>query len=143
MKPTITVDFDDTLFVKSFPTIALDRLAFFKTMVSSGIFRVVIVTARTKNITDITEFCQKNGIPIDGIIHSAGDKLAIIKELRSIAHFDDSEKICQLLAENGINTFYMGEFLSPICKEEWKAGLVASGTWKYYVLDNNTRGMEG
>ena len=143
MKPTITIDFDDTLFVKSFPTIALDRLNFFKTMVSSGIFRVIIVTARTKNIADITDFCERNGIPIDGVIHSAGDKLAIVKELRSIAHFDDSERICQLLAENGVNTFYMGEFLSPVCKEEWKAGLVASGTWKYYVLDNNTRGMEG
>lgn len=143
MKPTITVDFDDTLMVKSFPTIALDRLAFFKAMVGSGMFRVIIVTARTKNIADITEFCQKNEIQVDGIIHSAGDKLAIVKELRSIAHFDDSEKICQLLAENGVNTFYMGEFLSPVCKEEWKAGLVASGTWKYYVLDNNTRGMEG
>ena len=143
MKQTITVDFDDTLYVKAFPNIAIDRLAFFKAMVASGVFRVVVVTARTKNIADIHEFCGKNEIPIDGIIHSAGDKLAIIKELHSIAHFDDSEKICQLLSENGINTFYMGEFLSPVCKEEWKDGLVASGTWKYYVLDNNTRGMEG
>ena len=143
MKPTITIDFDDTLFVKSFPRIAIDRLAFFKAMVTSGIFRVIIVTARTKNLADITDFCERNGIPVDGIIHSAGDKLASIKELKSIAHFDDSERICQLLAENGINTFYMGEFLSTVCKEEWKSGLVASGTWKYYVLDNNTRGMEG
>lgn len=139
--PTITVDFDDTLYTKCFPEIARNRLTFFKTMVNSGIFRVVVVTARTKNIHEISEFCKKFDIRIDGIVSHAGTKLAILKELNTVAHFEDSDSITPLLAENGINVFYMGEYTSQNCKATWKRSLVEQGVWKYYVLDNNTRGL--
>jgi len=110
-------------------------------MVNSGIFRVVVVTARTKNIHEISEFCKKFDIRIDGIVSHAGTKLAILKELKTVAHFEDSDSITPLLAENGINVFYMGEYTSQNCKTTWKSSLVEQGIWHYYVLDNNTRGL--
>lgn len=140
-KQTITVDFDDTLYTKCFVEIAKNRLSFFKTMINSGIFRVVVVTARTQNISDIVDFCKLHDIKIDGIFSSAGNKLAILKELNTVAHFEDSDSITPLLAENGINCFYMGEYLSNSLKSEWKESLKKQEVWKYYVLDNNTRGM--
>lgn len=137
--PTITVDFDDTLYTKAFVEIARKRLSFFKTLINSGIFRVIVVTARTQNIHEISEFCENNEIRIDGIVSHAGTKLTILKELNSIAHFEDSDSITPLLAENGINVFYMGEYTSQNCKTIWKDSLVEQDVWKYYVLDNNTR----
>lgn len=138
---TITIDFDDTLHTKAFPTIAVGRLNFFKTLVNSAIFRVLIVTARTQNIADISDFCKENDIRINGIVSHAGDKLTILKEVGAIAHFEDNEAIVRNLSENGINCFYMGEFLSTTLKEQWKASLEVQGSWVYYVKDNNTRGM--
>lgn len=140
-KQTITVDFDDTLYTKCFVEIAKNRLSFFKTMINSGIFRVVVVTARTQNISDIVDFCKLHDIKIDGIFSSAGNKLAILKELNTVAHFEDSDSITPLLAENGINVFYMGEYTSQNCKTTWKLSLVEQGIWHYYVQDNNTRGF--
>lgn len=140
--PTITVDFDDTLYTKAFVEIARKRLSFFKTLINSGIFRVVVVTARKDNIHEIVEFCDNNDIRIDGIVHNAGNKLAILKELNTVAHFEDSDSITPLLAENGINVFYMGEYTSQNCKTTWKSSLVEQGIWHYYVLDNNTRGLD-
>ena len=138
---TITVDFDDTLYTKAFVEIARKRLSFFKTMINSGIFRVIVVTARTQNISDIVDFCNSHDIRIDGIVSHAGTKLEILKSLNSIAHFEDSDKLVPFLAENGINCFYMGEYLSNSLKSEWKESLEKDGVWKYYVLDNNTRGL--
>ena len=140
--PTITVDFDDTLYTKAFVEIARKRLSFFKTMINSGVFRVYVVTARTQNIHEIVEFCKLHDIRIDGIFSSAGNKLEILKSLKTIAHFEDSDSITPLLAENGINVFYMGEYTSQNCKTTWKRSLVEQGVWKYYVLDNNTRGLD-
>ena len=140
--PTITVDFDDTLYTKAFVEIARKRLSFFKTLINSGIFRVVVVTARKDNIHEIVEFCDNNDIRIDGIVHNAGNKLNILKELNTVAHFEDSDSITPLLAENGINVFYMGEYTSQNCKTTWKDSLVEQGIWHYYVLDNNTRGLD-
>jgi hypothetical protein len=111
-------------------------------MINSGIFRVVVVTARTHNIHEISEFCENSNIRIDGIVSHAGDKLSILKELNSIAHFEDSDKLTPFLAENGVNVFYMGEYTSPKCKAEWKESLVIKGEWHYYQQDDNTRGME-
>jgi hypothetical protein len=135
------VDFDDTLYTKAFVEIARKRLSFFKTMINSGIFRVIVVTARTQNISDIVDFCNSHDIRIDGIVSHAGTKLEILKSLNSIAHFEDSDKLVPFLAENGINCFYMGEYLSNSLKSEWKESLEKDGVWKYYVLDNNTRGL--
>jgi len=110
-------------------------------MINSGIFRVIVVTARTQNISDIVDFCNSHDIRIDGIVSHAGTKLEILKSLNSIAHFEDSDKLVPFLAENGINCFYMGEYLSNSLKSEWKESLEKDGVWKYYVLDNNTRGL--
>ncbi len=139
--PTITVDFDDTLYTKCFVEIAEKRLSFFKTMINSEIFRVVVVTARTQNISDIVEFCKNHDIRIDGIVSHAGTKLEILKSLNSIAHFEDSDKLTPFLAENGINVFYMGEYTSPVCKAEWKKNLELQDIWQHYVADDNTRGL--
>lgn len=138
---TITVDFDDTLHTKAFPEIACKRLSFFRTLTNSGIFRVLVVTARTKNIEDICTFCKQHDIKIDGVISHAGDKLKVLQEVRTIAHFEDNEQIIRNLSENGINCFYTGEFLSSPLKEQWRAFLEADGTWTFYVRDNNTRGL--
>ncbi len=138
---TITVDFDDTLYTKCFHQIAEKRLSFFKTMINSRIFRVIVVTARTQNISDIVDFCNSHDIRIDGIVSHAGTKLEILKNLNSVAHFEDSDKLVPFLAENGINCFYMGEHLSNSLKQEWKQNLVIQNIWQYYVLDNNTRGL--
>ena len=140
--PTITVDFDDTLYTKCFLAIGQKRLNFFRTMINSGVFRVVVVTARTNNIHEISEFCENSNIRIDGIVSHAGDKLSILKELNSIAHFEDSDKLTPFLAEHGVNVFYMGEYTSSKCKEEWKETLVIKGEWHYYQKDDNTRGLD-
>lgn len=138
---TVTIDFDDTLYTKCFARIAENRLNFFKTMINSGVFRTIVVTARKANIHEIVEFCEQHDIKIDGIVHNAGDKLKILQELESIAHFEDSDKLVPFLSENGINCFYMGEYLSNSLKVEWKENLEKQDVWKYYVLDNNTRGL--
>lgn len=142
MKQNITVDFDDTLATKSFPEISEKRLSFFKTLVNSGIFNVVLVTARNhEDCKDIYTFLNTHGIHITAVYADCHSKLEVCKFLNTYAHFDDSERICRELSENGINCFYCGEFLSDKNKEVWKKTLVIKGEWEFYVKDNNTRGM--
>ena len=143
MKKVITVDFDDTLFTKSFPAIAAYRLEFFKELVNSGVFRVVLVTARKwEDCNEIYSFLNNHNILIDEVYCDCHSKLEVCRFLETFAHFDDSERICKELSENGINCFYCGEFLSEQNKQNWKKSLVIKGEWHFYVKDNNTRGME-
>lgn len=143
MKKVITVDFDDTLFTKSFPAIAEYRLEFFKELVNSGVFRVVLVTARKQeDCSEVYSFLNNHNILIDEVYCDCHSKLEVCRFLETFAHFDDSERICKELSENGINCFYCGEFLSEQNKQNWKKSLVIKGEWHFYVKDNNTRGME-
>jgi hydroxymethylpyrimidine pyrophosphatase-like HAD family hydrolase len=143
MKKTITIDFDDTLYTKSFPVIAAYRLEFFKELVNSGIFNVVLVTARKyADCEEVQNFLNSHNIKINEIYCDCHSKLEVCRFLETFAHFDDSERICKELSENGINCFYCGEFLSNQNKQVWKESLVISGEWHFYVNDDNTRGME-
>jgi hypothetical protein len=139
-KPNITVDFDDTLCC-IFSKLANNRLQFFQLLAKTS--NVYIVTARNKeHVGEIKLFLNHYNIQVKGIISDCSSKVDACKSLKSIAHFDDSELHCRELSENGVNCFHMGEFHSEKMKQIWKDNKVARGVWKYYVLDNNTRGME-
>jgi len=138
-KQTITVDFDDTL-QTVFSELSDNRVEFFRLL--AQVSTVYIVTARhAEHVGEIRQFLKEQNIQVCGIISDCRSKVNACKSLNSLAHFDDSERHCKELTENGVNCYYMGEFHSETMKQVWKRSKVEQGVWKYYVLDNNTRGL--
>lgn len=136
----ITIDYDDTMNTV-FSELAIQRLEFFRILATTN--EVYIVTARKEEHTEeIRTFLKDNNIQIKGIIAGCASKVEACKNLKTIAHFDDSERHCKELSENGINSFYCGEFHSTKMTQRWSNARKDQGVWHFYELDNNTRGCE-
>ena len=81
--------------------------------------RIIIITAREKELKDITiKWFEDNNITFDDIIFEQKDKIIAAKENHIDLFIDDNYKICKSISENGIKALLMNSRINSKIKLE-------------------------
>lgn len=154
-KEIVSFDFDDTLFSPlmdaaeaetnvdvKYVSMFKRRFDLLKQAVNNENYVSIIVTARTNNFQQISDFCELHNLNVDFIITHAGDK-SILKDIKPICHYDDDPKVLLKATENGIPTITFGEWFSPDFIKSWMGRIENNDTIRFYLENLKGKGVNG